>query len=426
MRKSLLVLLCITVISFSVGAAVTLDVYFINVGAGDAILIDCGNWEALLDAGRGYSATNSAVLAVLAEHVNDGIIELAILSHPHADHYGGFEAVLRQYEVREFWRSRDVDPDNGGTTYSRFLSSVADEGLEPKQLERGDRFVSGQIEWSVLGPGMLRTGSTNDNENSLVLLLTYGNVRFLLVGDIESAGESALLDIELPEGPLVLKVAHHGSDTSTSAGFLAWADPELAVLSTGYENPPANTALSRLAIPYCTTSEAGTLRISTDGASIEFDAACLHVVGAESMLETSSIATTGGETLIITEVELNPPGSDSGAEWIEIYNPTKQAILLAGWAASYTGYGGGWDPIPSVIIQPGGYYQFLYPKQHLENSRGGIIQLRNAAWEVVAETPEGLADAHNDAQTWQRFPDGSDPDSLDDWILVNGTPGAAD
>jgi len=137
----------------------------------------------------------------------------------------------------------------------------------------------------------------------------------------------------------------------------------------------------------------------------------------------SEINITPPRHVLINEIEMNPLSSDSGAEWMEIYNPTSKTVSLAGWAASYTGYGGGWDPIPPVSIEPGGYYQFMYPKQHLENSRGGIIQLRDAAREVVDETAEGLTDTHNDARTWQRFPDGSDPDSLDDWIFTNGTPG---
>jgi competence protein ComEC len=268
MRKPLLIFLVVSVISFVASASDTLDVYFINVGAGDAILIDCGDWEALLDAGRGYSTMNAAVLSVLAEHVDDGIIELAILSHPHADHYGGFETVLKHYEVWEFWRSMDNDPDASGTTYSRFLSSLTDEGLVPHQLERGDRFTEGTVEWTVLGPGELSTASKNDNENSLVLLLAYREVSFLFAGDIESYGEAALYDIDLPVGSRVLKIAHHGSDTSTSTEFLSWASPELAVISTKYEAPPALTNLEFKGIPYSTTSGSGTILVSTDGETI--------------------------------------------------------------------------------------------------------------------------------------------------------------
>jgi len=270
MWKGIVAFLLVAVVSLVVCAAETVDVYFIDVGAGDAILIDCGDWEALLDAGSGYSATNEAVLAVLAEHVDDGIIELAILSHSDANHYGGFCAVLGQYEVWEFWRSFDTEPDVSGPAYSLFLRSLAAEGLVPKHLERGDRVVMGQIEWVVLGPGDLGTGRNNDDENSLVFLLTYGDVRFLFVGDIGSDGEAALLNIEIPEGPLVLKVAHHGSDTATSTEFLAWADPELAIISCNSDDLDnrVESRLDSVGIPYLQTWSSGTIHVSTDGESV--------------------------------------------------------------------------------------------------------------------------------------------------------------
>ena len=265
MRKGLAGLLLVCVISLVAVPNGILDVYFINVGHGDAILIDYFNWEMLIDAGCGDSAANAAVLGVLEEHVADGIIEVAVLSHPHADHYGGFQAVFTQYEVWEFWRSFDTEPDTSGPSYSYLLNALVAEKLIPRLLECGDRFATGQIEGVVLGPGELSTEADNDNENSLIFLLTYGNVRFLFAGGIEGEGEAGLLDIELPEGPLVLKTAHPESDTSTSPEFLAWADPELAVISTNDENTPASESLSLLSIPHYITSDGGTIHVSTDG-----------------------------------------------------------------------------------------------------------------------------------------------------------------
>jgi len=267
MRSILLASLLAILASVALLGADALDVYFIDVGQGGAILIDYGDWEALLDAGPGFISSNSEILATLADHVRDGIIELAILSHPHADHYGGFRTVLGQYEVGSFWRSQDTDPDTHGPKYSTFLDALALENLVPIQLEAGEQVTFGQLQWTVLGPEELVGGSENDNENSLVLLARYGEVHFLFVGDIETAGELALQDIELPEGSLILKVAHHGSATSTSTGFLAWAQPALAVISTKYDEPPATGVLESLAIPYVMTSEYGTIQVCTDGES---------------------------------------------------------------------------------------------------------------------------------------------------------------
>ena len=241
--------------------------YFINVGAGDAILVDCGDWEALLDAGPATATANSEVLATLASHVDDGIIELAILSHGHSDHYGGFGGVFARYKVQEFWRSLDTEPDTDGPTYSSFLGALTVAGLMPKLLERGDQFAIGRMRWSVLGPGELAGGATNDNENSLVLLCTFGAVSFLFPGDIEARGEASLLELDLPGGPLILKIAHHGSDTSTSLPFLKWAQPAFTIISTKYKVPPAVTNLKFMAIPFFMTSESGSICVATDGSN---------------------------------------------------------------------------------------------------------------------------------------------------------------
>ena len=128
--------------------------------------------------------------------------------------------------------------------------------------------------------------------------------------------------------------------------------------------------------------------------------------------------------LLINEVEMNPPGSDSGAEWVEIYNPTAQVVSLAGWTVSYTGHGGGWDQLPAESIEPGGRLRFVYPKQHLENSRGDAIRLRDSFGAIVDETPVGMKDQANDSRTWQRIPDGADSDLLADWVFATGTPAA--
>lgn len=275
MRRAVLLALLLGAILFlTAGASDALDVYFIDVGAGDAILIDYGDWEALLDAGRGYSAQNAELLEVLGAHVDDGVLELGILSHPHADHFGGFEDVFNQYRVREFWRSIDTTPDSSGPTYAGFLSALSAENLSPRLVQRGDSLQTGSITLSVLGPASLKSGSPDDNDNSLVLLLTYGTVHFLFVGDIESYGEAGLRANPRQDGSLVLKVAHHGSDTSTSVPFLDWASPDLAVISTGYATPPALATLESKGVPSLMTSQSGTIRVSTDGSSFECDPPC--------------------------------------------------------------------------------------------------------------------------------------------------------
>ena len=419
----MLALLLGTILSLTAAASVSLDVYFIDVGKADAILIDYGDWEALLDAGRGFAPQRTELLEVLGTHVADGVIELAILSHSHTDHYVGFEDVFEWYEVEEFWRSVDPVADVEGPLYDDFLLALSAENLIARLVQPGDALQTGSITLSVLGPTNLKAGSPNDNDNSLVLLLSYGTVHFLLPGDIESHGEAGLIATPRPSGRLVLKIAHHGSHTSTSVPFLDWAEPDLAVISTGYATPPALTPLVAEGIPSLMTSESGTIRVSTDGSSFECAPPCGENGTPDDPTPVTGSSPFAGSSPIITEVEMNPAGSDWGTEWIEIHNPTGQPISLAGWTVSTTVGSGGWEALPGVTIAPGGYYRFVYPKQHLENSQGESIQLRNVSSVVVDETPIGLTDTHNDSRTWQRFPDGADPDSLDDWVFATGTPG---
>jgi competence protein ComEC len=248
----------------------TLDVHFVNVGHGDAIFIDCGDWEALLDAGRGWRPTNDAILSVLLEHVHDGTIELVILSHPHADHYGGFAAVLQGYDVLEAWCSRDVNPDRCGPTYRAFSAALAAKGLAWTRLECGDQRRIGCLVWTILSSGEPQTSPGDDNDNSLVLLLEYGTVAFLFAGDIQTGTELAIQNIGLPEGFLVLKVPHHGSSSSCSPSFLSWSNPELAIVSADSDDldPAVVASIGRLGIPFLTTYENGTICISTDGTAI--------------------------------------------------------------------------------------------------------------------------------------------------------------
>ncbi len=345
-RITLCLLLAFACLACLVCAGVTLDVHFIDVGAGDAILIDCGDFEALLDAGPGDAEANAAVRAVLAECVTDGVIELAILSHPHADHYGGFSAVFATYRVLEFWRSLDTTPDTNGTGYASFSSALAAEGLTTTFLTRGERRTSGQLVGDVLGPGLLKTtpASANDNENSLVLLLSLGNVHYLFMGDVESGGESALFSSALPIGPLVLKVAHHGSATSTSSAFLDWATPDVAIISTGYEDPPALQALRgcRIPVPALLTSTVGTITITTAGNSCTAAASsgALAVIdthtpapGAELFLSVSPVAPTGqGGTA--TALAKTLPGASCTITVYYASGPSAVAGLLAKTADS--------------------------------------------------------------------------------------------
>lgn len=293
MRKLALVaaLVCTAVIQAL--SADTLDVYFIDVGHGDAILIDFDSIECLIDFGGPTrycpeltAKTTDCGSTCLGCHsdfmldVINGDLELAILSHNHWDHYGGFVEFSRllQSEGRalgQLWRGPDRDPDTCGTNWKEFhaAAEVAGPSGPFNEAASAPPALHPELTWTFLSPEDPYEASTDDNRNSVVLLLRYGKVSFLLTGDIQSPSEETFVQCgaTLP-WTLVLKVPHHGSDnrTAMTADFLDWADPELAIISGQIDDlgEATRAALGEKEIPFLQTCNNGTICVPTDGVSV--------------------------------------------------------------------------------------------------------------------------------------------------------------
>jgi competence protein ComEC len=169
-----------------------------------------------------------------------------VLSHPHEDHLGGLFAVLRNFPVREFWHAANPPVP----AYSSLLERVRQKGGAERTLAAGDELERGGAIVRVLWPAPSRRPSAlPSNDDSLVLRLSYQGESVLLTGDISSEVEQALLAAGEPLESQVLKVAHHGSNSSSSAGFLARANPRLALITGGaggFGNLPNPETLARL------------------------------------------------------------------------------------------------------------------------------------------------------------------------------------
>jgi competence protein ComEC len=213
------------------------QVVFFDVGQGDAILIDSGSQEMLIDGGA-----DGSWVSQLDEYVQ-GPLEVVVVTHPHTDHIGGLDEVLRAFDVLTVVTN---GARSESSAYANFASSVSAEGLVPTIVRRGDTIAAGQLCMNVLGPAQL-TGDANGD--SLVLSLQVGATSFLLTGDIDTAAEAELLRSQCL-GPVdVLKVAHHGSAYGTSSAFLAATTPTWAIYSAGLRNGyghPAPATLARL------------------------------------------------------------------------------------------------------------------------------------------------------------------------------------
>jgi len=253
-----------------------LRVTFLDVGQGDAIFIEVpGGPRLLVDGGPGGGARFDVGERVVAPYLwNRGAMRLDVVAatHADADHSGGLAAVLRQFTVREVW-------ENGrwGPGHADVVAALERSGAARRIVAARQRIRLGEALVTVLnppGPGQPEPGTTGENDRSLVLRLDWRGVSFLLTGDLTASGEEALLAERAPLAATVLKVAHHGSRTSTAEPFVNASQPRLAVVSVGARNPfrhPAPEVLGRLDLAGARvhrTDRDGAVIVETDGASL--------------------------------------------------------------------------------------------------------------------------------------------------------------
>ncbi len=224
-----------------------LQVSFLDVGQGEAILIQKGNQQVLVDGGP----TPQAIALELGDRMPfwDRTIELVILTHPHTDHLTGLVEVLQRYEVEQVLYP-DLDYDL--PLYEEWLGLIEEKDIKNTIAQAGQEIDLGDgVIIKVLHPQTsLLAGTESDiNNNSVVLRLSLGEVSFLLTGDIEREAEWKLIAQRADLASTVLKVGHSGSETSTTTEFLAAVCPQIAVISVGEDNPfghPSDEVLYRL------------------------------------------------------------------------------------------------------------------------------------------------------------------------------------
>jgi competence protein ComEC len=219
-----------------------LQVYALDVGQGDsALIITPEGKSVLIDAGP-PQASDEVVAALRKKDVRS--LDLAVATHPHADHIGGMRPVIENFGVKNF-----LD------------SGVKLEVLNPP----------GDGRWIT----EVRRGGSVENANSIVLRLSYGNFSMLFTGDAETETEDLIMESGAPLSAQVLKVGHHGSRHATSAKFLDAVAPEAAVISCGADNRyghPARQTLDRLrkaGVKIYRTDLNGEIAIVTDGNKFE-------------------------------------------------------------------------------------------------------------------------------------------------------------
>jgi len=249
-----------------------LRVSFLDVGQGDAILIQTPSGKSMLIDG----GPTNIVLEKMAHEMSyfDNDIDVIVATHPDADHVAGLIPVLEKYKIL----TTVVSPADGTTKIVDDLTShIVVEHTDTHVAQRGDviDFHDGVVV-KILYPSANYVGKKSDtNDASVSMVITYGDESFLLTGDLPSTEESKLLGEDLPKYITVYKVGHHGSKYSSGEQLLTYIKPEYAVVSAGKDNkyghPNIETIdrLQKYAQEILSTVDKGTISFITDGRMME-------------------------------------------------------------------------------------------------------------------------------------------------------------
>lgn len=250
-----------------------------DVGQGDAILVQQGKSQILIDGGAG-----NLVLECLGKYMPfwDREVEVVILTHPDYDHFGGLIEVFRRYKVGSFLKTQ---AQSSTSEYKVLESEVGGGGTPVEYVSGGMTYRLGLMQIDILNPMEDKTllengGKSTDsypednlNDTSVVCLVSFGEFDALLTGDIGIEAINKLLSFGVIKDVEYIKIPHHGSDKNVSSGLLLYSKPEVAVISVGeknrYGHPGQDTLklLDALDIETKRTDVDGDVVVETDGKS---------------------------------------------------------------------------------------------------------------------------------------------------------------
>ena len=262
-------LIAIPVFWINFKASSDLEVYFLDIGQGDAILIKTPfGQNILIDGGP-----DNKVINHLSENLAwwDKQIDLMILTHPHSDHVGGLADVVSRYKVEKILYTGVI---HSSPDYIAWLEIIRDCGIPLIIIDRPQTIKLGEdCRLDILYPreSILGKEVSNLNNSSIVIKLIYKEAKFLLAGDIELETEQELLNSGIDLSAQVFKANHHGSDTSNSQEFLQAVNPEIAVIQVGKENDFGHPSrrvikrLERMGVKVFRNDLDGTVKVISDG-----------------------------------------------------------------------------------------------------------------------------------------------------------------
>lgn len=262
MKKILSIALFLNLILLPLVACADLDIHFLDVGDADAMIVVCDGEVMVIDAGE--ASHSQLIYSYLRSKLNVDTVKYVVMTHPHDDHIGGIPAVLNACTVETL-----LSPvgEYHGDRFDAVVRTAEKQGLTITVPAYGDEFFVGGARCRIVSP--IQTSSVVNNL-SLVLLVEYGDTRFLLTGDLEKDAEEVLLNTWEDIHADVLKVAHHGRDTSSTHMFLRVVNADYYIVSGGTHLATRVRDRLNASGELYTTMERGTIICHSNGKTLTF------------------------------------------------------------------------------------------------------------------------------------------------------------
>ncbi len=380
-----------------------LEVHFIDVGQADAILCKLPNGQnIMIDAGN--NADSSLVVNYLKKQ-NVAKVDHLIGTHPHEDHIGGLDAVINSFEIGKVYMPK---VSHTSKTYKDVLLAIKNKNLKITEAKGGVSLDVGPAVNAVLvAPN--NTSYEDLNNYSAVLKLTYGNTSFLFTGDAEEKSESEILvQYKSQIKADVLKVGHHGSNSSTSDAFLKAVSPKYAVIMVGKDNDyghPHQETINKVnnaGIKIYRTDLQGTIIAKSNGDSIIFNTKpteeTVSTDTAGSSPSTSDSASTQEQDkpspcngIKITSIDLSD-------EIVTIKNTGNTVVDISGWTLLSVKGNQSYTFPAGTILQPEAFIKvvsgkkatvgpntLVWTKKYIWNNSGDPGELHDATGTLVSE-----------------------------------------